>query len=252
MTENNDFILKPGIGVDLVFDLDSLSPTSRPSIVFDCDEKRRLVVVAQPSMHLSADKNKKRQMHISSLIRGELSSKIRLGYACRILKTIDNFKLANQGQADAVLIEYSPPLVEINIRAAYRFHPNANHDVLGKLVYNDIMYYSGRHFKFHNISINGVGLLIPKKILKVRNTLVDIHPHSQGKIGMILKDSNEKDTITTIDCEFLVVRTNTDYTDKSAFAGCTLTKLRQEHEELLNRFIHKAQLHEIRKLNRLT
>ena len=250
MTEKNDFILKPGIGVDLVFDLDSLSPSSRPSIVFDCDEKRRLVVVAQPSMRLNADK--KRQMHISSLIRGELSSKVRLGYACRILKTIDNFKLANQGQADAILIEYSTPLVEINIRAAYRFHPNANYDVLGKLVYNDTIYYSGRHFKFHNISINGVGLLIPKKILKVRNTLIDIHPHSQGKIGIILKDSIEGDAINTIDCEFTVVRSNSDYNEKSAFAGCTLKKLKPEHEELLNKFIHKAQLHEIRKLNRLT
>lgn len=250
MTDKSDLILKPGMGVDLVFDLDSLSPSSRPSIVFDCDNKKRWVVVAQPTHRLGLD-SKDRQMHISSLIRGELSSKVRLGYSCKILKILNGFKLANRGKADALLFEYFPPIIEINIRAAYRFHPNPTHDVMGKLIYNDEMFYSGRHFKFHNISLTGVGLLIPKKILKKLNPLIEIHSQSRGKIGIILKQTEESDSIETIDCEFEVIRTNYSFNERSGYAGCTLINLRPEHENILNKFIHNAQLHEIRKFNRL-
>lgn len=250
MTDKNDLILKPGMGIDLVFDLDSLSPSSRPSIVFDSDNTKKWVVVAQPTHKLGAD-CKERQLHISSLIRGELSSKVRLGYRCKLLKILNGFKLANKGVADAILLEYIPPIIEINIRAAYRFHPNPSHDVMGKLIYNDEMYYSGRHFKFHNISLTGAGLLIPKKILKNRNPLVDIINDSKGKIGIVLKQSEDNDSIATIDCEFKVVRTNYEFNEKSVYAGCTLTNLKAEYEDTLNRFIHNAQLHEIRKLNRL-
>ncbi|GAB6094167.1 hypothetical protein JCM14469_04190 [Desulfatiferula olefinivorans] len=249
MVDTKDLILKPGLGIDLVFDLDSLSPSSKPSIVFDCNDRTRRVIVAQPT-HRINPATVSRQMHISSLVRKELSSKVRLGYLCRVLEAINGYSLANQGKADALLIEYIPPLMEINIRAAYRFHPNASHEVLAKLVYHDQIYYSGRHFKLHNISINGVGLLIPKKILKDRNPLLDIQNSSSGKIGIILKYAEDGGAISTFDCDFTVVRTHTDYNALSAFAGCSLVNLSPDAEEMLNKFIHQAQLHEIRKLNR--
>ncbi|MBU1172164.1 MAG: hypothetical protein KKD44_21625 [Proteobacteria bacterium] len=250
MAIKKEFNLKPGLGVDLVFDLDSLSPSTRSSIIFDSDETKRQVVVAQPTQRINPE-TINRTMHISSLIHSELSSKIRMGYACRVIEALNGYKLANQGRADALLIEYIPPPLEINIRAAYRFHPNTSHEVMGKLIYNNEIYYSGREFKFHNISINGVGLLIPKKILKKRNPLLDIHLHSLGKIGIILKNNEENELITTIDSDLRVVRTNLEFNPMSGFAGCRLTNLQADYEEMLNKFIHNAQLHEIRKLNRL-
>lgn len=250
MADNKDFILKPGMGIDLVFDLDSLSPSAKPSIVFDFDEKKRQVVVAQPTHRINPD-TQGRQMHISSLVRRELSPKVRLGFPCRVLEALNGYQLANHGKADALLIEYRPPLVEINIRAAYRFHPNPTHDVMGKLQYHNEIYYSGNHFKIHNISINGVGLLIPKKIKKNRNPLLDIPVQSLAKIGIILKNTLENNAIFTIDSDIRVVRTHSEYNAMSGFAGCTLLHLSQEYEEILNKFIHNAQLHEIRKLNRL-
>lgn len=249
MNIEDDFLFKPGMGVDLVFNLDSMSPISKSSIVFDCDESRRQVVVAQPAQRIHKD-YQFNQMHISSLVKKELSSKVRLGYSCRILECINEYSLSNRGKSEALVIEYSPPSMEINIRAAFRFHPTSNFDVYGKLVINDEMYYSGRHFKFHDISITGIGILIPKKILKERNPLLDLKTNSHAKIGILLKTGGREDSASTIECDIKIVRTNMEFNLLSGFAGCSMLGLAHEHEETLNRFIHNAQLHEIRKVNR--
>jgi hypothetical protein len=189
-------------------------------------------------------------MHISSLVKKELSSKIRLAYSCRILDSIKEYSLANRGKSEALVIEYFPPATEINIRAAFRFRPNSNFDVYGKLVINDEMYYSGRHFKFYDISITGIGILIPKKILKERNPLLDLKTNSHANIGILLKTGGREDSASTIECEIKVIRTNMEFNLLSGFAGCSLLNMTHENEETLNRFIHNAQLHEIRKVNR--
>jgi len=249
MNYENDFFLKPGMGVDLVFNLDSLSPTSKSSIVFDCDESRRQIIVAQPVHRIHKD-NQFNQMHISSLVKKELSTKIRLGYSCKIIDIIREYSLSNHGKSEAIVLEYFPPAMEINIRAAFRFRPNSNFDVYGKLVINDEMYYSGRHFKFHDISITGIGILIPKKILKERNPLLDLKTNSHAKIGILLKTGGREESASTIECDINVVRTNMEYNLVSGFAGCSMINLTHDSEETLNRFIHNAQLHEIRKVNR--
>lgn len=249
MAKDTHLILKPGMGVDLIFELNSISPRSKPSIIFDVMPKKKQIVIAQPTQRINPEMPI-REMHISSLIRGEFSSKTRMGYKCRVVDAINGYQLANRSMADAIVIEYSEPALEINIRAAYRFHPNEQFDVMGKLSYNNEFYYSGRHFRFQNISINGVGLLIPKKFRQERNPLIDMQVDSVAKIGIILKYSLEEETIETLDCDLDVVRTNTNYNEKSGFAGCALKNLAVEHEEILNRFIHKAQVHEIRRQNR--
>lgn len=249
MNKENEFLLKPGMGVDLVFNLDSLSPLSKSSIVFDCDESRRQVIVAQPAQRIHKDYQFK-QMHISSLIKKELSAKIRLGYSCKIVDIIKEYSMANQEKTEAILLEYSPPAQEINIRSAFRFHPNPNFDVYGKIVIDNAIYYSGRHFKFHDISITGIGILIPKKILKERNPLLDLKANSYAKIGILLKIGNREDSVFTIECDIKVIRTHMEYNLLSGFAGFSMVNLTQDQEETLNRFIHNAQLDEIRKVNR--
>ncbi len=249
MSKKNDFILKPGTGVDLVLNINSLSPSSRPSILFDVDETKRQVIVAQPAQRIDLITPIK-EMYISSLIHKEPLSKARVGYACRLLDIIDRYQPANKDKADAVLLEYSLPLMEINIRSAYRFHPNSSYDVIGKLVYKNEMYYSGQHFMIHNISINGVGLIIPKKISEKRNPLIDITQSSHEKIGIILTNKAEN-SIETIDSDITVVRTDMEYNEASVFVGCLMTSLPSNCESVLNKFIHNALLHIIQKFNRL-
>lgn len=251
MNKENAFLLKPGMGVDLVFNLDSLSPLSKSSIVFDCDESKKQVIVAQPALKIQKD-NPYKQMHISSLVRKDLNSKIRLGYPCHLFDIIKDYRLSNNEKAEAVVLEYSLPAQEINIRSAFRFQPNTNFEVFGKLAIRDEMFYSGRHFKFYDISISGIGILIPKKIQKDRNPLLDLKPDTLGKIGILLKNGDNADSVWTIECRFKVVRINTDYNPLSGFAGLVMINLSQDHEETLNRFIHQAQLYQIRKNNRFT
>ena len=251
MNKENDFFLRPGMGVDLVFNLDSLSPVSRSSIVFDCDESIRQVIVAQPVQRIHKD-NQFNQMHISTLIKKEPFTKSRLGYSCKIIDIIRDYNLSNSEKAEALVLEYTPPALEINIRSAFRFQPNPSFEVLGKLVVNNEIFYSGRHFKFYDISITGIGILIPKKIMKERNPLLDLKTDSHGKIGILLKSGEKGETVSTIDCSIKVVRTNMDYNPLSGFAGFSMLNLNHDHQETLNRFIHNAQLHEIRKINRFT
>ena len=249
MNKECDFLLKPGLGVDLVFNLDSLSPSSRSSIIYELNEPLRQVTVAQPVHRISPD-HSSHQMHISSLIRKELSDKIRVGYPCKIIDIIKGYDLANRGKTEALLLEYVPTLIDINIRSAFRLHPNASYDVLGKMVLNGEIFYSGRHFKFHDISITGIGMLIPKKIQKTRNPLLDLKPDSIAQIGILLKNSEKQDSVTTLECKIKTVRAHMDYNPLSGFAGFSFINLSQDAEETLSRFIHNAQLYNIRKINR--
>ncbi len=91
-----------------------------------------------------------------------------------------------------------------------------------------------------------------KKIQKDRNPLLDLKPDTLGKIGILLKNGDNADSVWTIECRFKVVRINTDYNPLSGFAGLVMINLSQDHEETLNRFIHQAQLYQIRKNNRFT
>lgn len=241
-------ILKPGIGIDLIFNLSSLSPIVKPSIVFEGENRR--IIVAQPQNKISRDYNYE-TMHVSSLISDDLSGKNRKGYTCKIIDHLNDYNLANKNKTQALLIEYEEPLIDMNIRAAFRFEPNVTHNVIGKMVYKGNEFYSGIHFKVFNISISGIGLLIPKKIKKSINPLLDIAKNSYAKMGLLLRSTEEAEEITTIECEMLVVRKNTEYNKISGFAGFSFQNLLQQSEEELNKFIHNAQLHEIRKNNRL-
>jgi hypothetical protein len=248
MTNSSEFVLKPGLGIDLVFDLDSESPSSRSSIIFEHSPSYKQVIVAQPRNRIIPESGYK-QMHISSLVYRDISAKVRLGYSCRITEVIKDYKLSNQSLAEALIITYDPEVIEMNIRSAFRFQPTPSFDVVGKMVINHQIFYSDRQFKFHDISNNGTGLLIPKIYNKERNPILDIKSGSRGAIGMILKLPDGKAAAPPIECDIKIIRMNLNHNAMSAFAGCSLLGLKLSQEESLNRFIHKAQLHEIRKHN---
>jgi hypothetical protein len=191
MNKPKENIFKPGQSIDIVFDLDSDSPSSRTTIIYECDDKMNRVIVAQPAHRIHPGSGY-RQLHISSLVQKELSIKMRIGYACKIIKMVNDYRLYDQSKTDALVIEYDPDIVEINIRSAFRLHPNMHYDVIGKLTIENDMFYSGRHFKFHDISNKGVGLLIPKTIVKAHNPMLDIPIDSVGIMGIYLKISEER------------------------------------------------------------
>lgn len=248
MTEKALNILKPGIGVDLIFNLTSMSPVIKPSIIFENIKNK--IIVAQPKNRISSEYTFE-TMHISTLLANEEPGRNRKGFSCKIIKLIDKYELANNNRTQALLLEYKEPLLDMNIRSAYRFEPNPTHNVIGKLFYKGKEFYSGVHFKILNISVSGIGFLIPKKIKKSRNPLLDIAKNSSAKIGLLLNNSEKKNDIVTIESEIIIVRTNTEHNQLSGFAGVSFQNLNQQSEEALNKFIHNAQLFEIRKNNRM-
>lgn len=241
-------ILKPGMGVDLIFNLSSMSPIVKPSIIFDRNDQE--IVVAQPKNRISSDYNYQ-TMHISSLIPDTVSGKNRKGYSCKILKLIDAYRLANNNTTRAILVKYEEPFIDMNIRAAFRFEPTATHSVMGKIIFKGEEFYSGTHFKVFNISVSGLGLLIPRKINKLRNPLLEIPKGSDLKIGLLLRSTEAEEEITTLESKIHTVRQNTNYNKINGFAGFSFHNLSQQNEEALNKFIHNAQLFEIRQSNRL-
>ncbi len=104
------------------------------------------------------------QMHVTTLVKKELAQKFRVGYKCEIKNFLSNYKLANNNTIPAIQIQYHLPPIELNIRSAFRLKPTAKHEVLGKLIFNGKSYFSGKDFKVFNISITGIGFLIPKTI----------------------------------------------------------------------------------------
>ena len=248
MSKKSADILKPGMGVDLVFNLTSISPVVKSSIIFDCVDNK--MIVAQPRIKITPDYNYD-TMHVSSLISEALSEKKRKGYTCRILKEIKDYKLANGSATPALELEFTEPLLDLNIRAAFRFTPNTAYSVMGKLIYKGKEFYSGTHFKVFNISISGMGILIPKKINKIWNPLLNIKKNSPAKAGLLFKSSDETESISTMECDVLIVRANPDYNEMSGFVGMSFENLHYEDENTLNKFIHNGQLFEIRADNRL-
>lgn len=248
MAKNIPGILKPGMGIDLVFNIDSMTPVIRTSIIFENMERR--IIVAQPRNRIHPD-DKYSTLHISSLTSDTTQEKIRKGYLCSIKKFIDTFKLANGTLIPALELEYSDPLIEMNIRSAYRFTPGPAYSVMGKLVFRDMEYYSGTHFKIFDISLTGMGVLIPKRIKKTANPLLNISKKAKIKTGLLLKGTEEKEVIYTIETDLKIIRVNPNYSEKNIYVGLKFENLRPEDENSLNSFIHNGQLHEIRSQNRI-
>lgn len=248
MADPNIKYFSPGTGIDLVFNLDSQSPVSRSSIIFDCDYKKKIMVVAQSTPPILKSSQYK-QLHVSTLVKKELAEVVRYGFSCSIEKIIGNYKLANRKTAPAIFLKYYTPSIEVNIRSAYRLHPSQSFDVMGKIIYNNEEFFSGRHFKIHNISITGAGLLIPKFIAGKVNPLNEIEPGKEAIIGLILKIADNEDDLTTVTSRVRFMRANSNYNKKFGFSGVKFERLRIADEEELSKFIHEAQLHEIRHLN---
>jgi hypothetical protein len=194
-------------------------------------------------------------MHITTLVNDENSNVQRIGYACDIIEGINKYELANNNSTPALKISYIPEKLELNIRNAYRFYPTQKYDVMGKILYNGVEFYSGTHFRIYNISISGIGISIPPKTMgKIKNEINPLRSIKSGdtaKIGLLLKRGKSKESIIAIDGVIRIVRATGGDSKSSGFAGVTFVKLNSQHEDVLNRFIHDAQMYEIRSINKL-
>lgn len=244
----------PSTGIELVFNLNSISPYTRTSIIYDTDYKNRRITIAQPQRPLTRNMEFD-ELHITTVFRGSKGAS-RAGLKCRPDRFIKNYQLAGQSRVEAVELIYTPPAFETNIRAAFRLQLRKPYTIKGKLLRRSVEFFTKRDFLFYDISLKGAGILIPKKVDKNANPLKDLERLENIKVGLVLLKEDEKESQppekkATIPASAQVMRVNENFSDKMIFAGLKFTKLTQENEEALYSFIHEAQIDELRKMSGL-
>jgi len=158
---NVQSIFLPSIGVDIVFNINSLTPNSRSSIIYDADFKHQTITIAQPITPLS-DNTTFKELHLSTILHDK-NRKLRIGIRCSHFQLIEKYPLANSQTVSAVKLHYQAPAKEINIRSAFRLPLSTKFIIKAKILYQNLEYYTSRDFSIRDISLSGVGIVFPKK-----------------------------------------------------------------------------------------
>jgi len=243
-------IFYPGATIDLVFNLDSLLPRSFPTMIFDVNHISKTIIIAQPSNIRLHKDIKFDQLHATTLSRKENGGKARFGISCYIKCVDPAYKLISGESTSAVTLGYSGNIIETNIRSGFRLTLNSFYDTACKIVYDGSEFFSGKHLKMYDVSTTGAGIIFLKKVSNEKNPLLMMSVGYKGKIGLILKkpDSGSNPAIS-IPTHFEVARMAPNYTDKSVFCGIKFYRISADHEDMISKFIHEAQLFEIHKMS---
>ena len=240
-------IFQPSVGVDIVFDMEALTPVSRSSIIYDMDPQSKTITIAQPIVPITSD-TQYNQLHLTTITQTG-NRRVRIGIPCRPVRFIEKYQLANGSQVQALVMEYLPPPNETNIRSAFRLPLSFRHTIKAKLLFNGKEFFTAKDFKIKDISFAGIGLVLPKEIKGVLNPLTAISVGTPVAFGMILVDKEESDPIGKLPVKTQVVRLNPNYSDTHCLIGLKILTILQEHETILNRFIHNAQIAELKRLS---
>ncbi len=241
----------PSVGVDLVFNMNSLNPISRPSIIHDTDFQKETIIIAQPLIPITPT-TPFEILHLTTIIRSK-QRKVRAGIQCKPIKFDNQYPLANQAASKAVILRYKLPVEETNIRSAFRLPLSRNHTIKAKIKYNQTDYYTGKDFSIKDISLTGMGLVIPKKKAPLPSPLVGLKKADILPMGMLLVETGtgeeeEEKPVGTFSLNTIVKRVNNNYSGSHALVGLRIIDLDEKNETLLNRFIHNAQIDELNRL----
>ena len=232
----------------MVFNMNSLAPYSRSSIIFDADFANETITIAQPLTPFSKNTTFK-ELHLTSIIQ-EKNRKIRLGVKCCHLKLIHQYTLSNNTKVPAVELTYELPVKETNIRSAFRLPLSTKYIIKGKLLYGNLEFYTSRDFSIRDISLTGLGIVIPKKKNKARNPLREIKLNEEIVIGIILVDMDKNKPVGSLPIKTKVTRINNNYSETHSLAGFKILNLGNKGETILTKFIHDAQIEELKRLSR--
>ncbi|MBF0572431.1 MAG: PilZ domain-containing protein [Desulfamplus sp.] len=242
-------VFAPSTGVEIVFNLNSLNPFTSSSIIYDADHKKKSIIVAQPNRRITPSTSFE-EMHLTTLLKVDLEKK-RFGIKCKPSIFHNDYCLFDNSKVAAITVEYTPPLLETNIRSAYRMPITKDYTVKAKLIFNNNSYYSTKDFFIRDISISGLGIIVPIRRNKIINPLSTLKRHSQAVIGMLLMTPNSKQPFATIPLKIEVARLNQNQSENHIFIGVKFIGLTPDKEGQLNKFIHMAQLDGLRRLSRI-
>ena len=242
-----DNIFTPSTGVDMVFNMNSLAPYSRSSIIYDADYDSREIIIAQPLTPFTRQTEYK-ELHLTT-IASDRKRRLRAGVACTHVKRIAQYQLANQSCVEAVKIKYELPIIEINIRSAFRLPLSEKYIIKGKILLDSQEFYSSKDFTIRDISLSGMGLLVPKKREGKQTLLADLAIDQEVLVGVILVNTNQSQPSGTLPIKATVTRINPDHSLTHMLVGLKIRPLNSDQESILNKFIHEAQIDELKRLS---
>ncbi len=95
-----------------------------------------------------------------------------------------------------------------------------------------------------------MGLAVPKKLGGKTNPLTQIQSGTLVPVGMILVDKGQKAPVGTFPVKTKVMRLNPNYSETHMLVGLKIIAITPESEDLLNRFIHNAQIDELKRVSK--
>lgn len=238
-------IFLPSVGVDVVFNINSLTPYSRSSIIYDTDFGAATITIAQPLVPFT-EKTVFKELHLTTIVQ-DMKRKLRVGIACPGFQVVNQYRLANQSVTGAIVLKYKPPVMETNIRSAFRLPISTNFIIDGKIFYNDMEFISRRHFIIRDISLTGIGIVIPRSRTG-SDPLSEIALHEDLRLEIVLIDTQKEDPVGSLPLRARLIRKNPGYSDKYILLGLKILDLSIQQETILNKFIHEAQIDTLKRM----
>jgi len=242
-------IFFPSVGVNLVFNINTDFPSSKSSIIYDADFKKQTVTIAQPSIPVTPN-TPFEQLHLTTLVYFN-QRRLRIGVRCRPIQFISNFPMADGLPAKAIVVQYQLPAIETNIRSAFRLPmTGSRYAVKAKIVYNKQEYRTPSDFKIKDISFSGLGLVFRERKKKLNTPLSTLKVGTEMIMGLALVDRDQPGAIGTFPVKIQVVRINMNYSETHIWIGLKITSITRGNEEMLNQFIHTAQIEELKRISK--
>ena len=127
-----DRIIRPQLQIDLIFSVNFIQEIIdvRPTVVFDLDEPRKRIILAQTSPSASRSMEG-REVEATFLTRDDESGELkRLGYQTTVLEFLPEYSLREGVVEQALAIGYpQEALKETSVRLHYRVSPGGAHQV---------------------------------------------------------------------------------------------------------------------------
>ncbi len=240
-----DEIFKPGTVIDVVFDIDADVPIVRSSIIHDCKYEKSQMIISQPYRPIlpSFQYN---TLNITTVVEKELNEKFRCGIHVEIKKFIADYAISNQVKENAILIAYKTPVEELNIRSAYRLSPGFGFKVQGIITFKGNKYSSKDYFKVKDISFTGIGIICVTRLKDKTNPLFSADIGEDALTELQLTYPSGKSSTVKIESKINIVRKKLTANNETFSLGIKFLSLAIEHERLLSKFIHDAQLVKIK------
>lgn len=242
-------IFYPSVGIDLVFNMNTDSPIAKSSIIYDVDLKKQTITIAQPIVPVTP-KTSFKELHLTTLTNKD-NRLLRIGVRCKPVQFISHYPMASGDPVKAIALQYQLPAAETNIRSAFRLPLTSRYAVKAKIVYNKQEYRTPGDFKIKDISFSGLGLVILEKKKEHHISLSTLKAGTEITMGLALVDRDTPGAIKTLPVKVQIVRIHMNYSEIYTLIGLKITHITRENEEALNKFLHTAQIEELKRISKI-